>query len=95
MVDTSDATACGGDYNGAMSETKTSELVPGQSTHRDNGERMGRSDAGHLVLMRRRISEPGFVVTVDAPARPDLPTVVITAEWAHANTAFDRMMREG
>lgn len=78
-----------------MSDTDTSALIPGQSTARDNGERIGRSQAGHLVLMRRRVVEPGFVVTVDSPQRPELPSEVITTGWAHANAAFDRLMREG
>lgn len=77
-----------------MSDAETRTLAPGESTSRDNGERIGRSREGHLVLLRRRVAAPGFVVTIDSPARTDLPTEVITAGWAHANTAFDRLMRE-
>ncbi|MEU6130191.1 hypothetical protein ABZ805_13560 [Saccharopolyspora sp. NPDC047091] len=73
-----------------MADTDTTALVPGQSISRDNGERLGRSAAGHLVQLRRRVAEPGFVVT-SGSTRGD---AVLTAEWAHANAAFDRMMRE-
>lgn len=46
------------------------------------------------MQLRRRVSEPGFVVTVDAEPRPDVPTELITHEWAAANVAFDRYMHE-
>ncbi|MBB5157923.1 hypothetical protein [Saccharopolyspora phatthalungensis] len=71
-----------------------SALQPGQVESRDNGERFGRSASGCLVQLRRRVSEPGFVVTVDAERRPGVPTELITHEWASANAAFDRFMRE-
>lgn len=74
-----------------MADTDTTELAPGQSVSRDNGERLGRSAAGHLVQLRRRVAEPGFVVTTAAEDRD----AVLTAEWAHANAAFDRLMRDG
>ncbi|MFR9732166.1 hypothetical protein ACL03H_23320 [Saccharopolyspora sp. MS10] len=73
-----------------MADTDTTALVPGQSIARDNGERMGRSPGGHLVQLRRRIAEPGFVVTAD-----DVPDAVLTTDWAHANEVFDRLMHPG
>lgn len=77
-----------------MADTETSELAAGQSVARDNGERMGRSRAGHLVFLRRRTAEPGFVVAIDAPPGAEGSDGVLTTTWAHANTAFDRLMRE-
>lgn len=77
-----------------MADTETSELAPGQSVARDNGERMGRTRAGHLVFLRRRVAEPGFVVALDAPRDVEGSDGVLTAVWAHANEAFDRLMRE-
>ncbi|GGI86040.1 hypothetical protein GCM10011581_23900 [Saccharopolyspora subtropica] len=68
-------------------------LQPGQSEAKDNGERLGCSAGGRLVQLRRRVSEPGFVVTVDAEPRPDVPAELITHDWAAANAAFDRLMR--
>ncbi len=73
--------------------TEAASLRPGETHSEDNGERMGRSAGGRIVLMRRRKSAPGFVVTTDAEALPDVPNEVIRAEWAAANTAFARMMR--
>lgn len=67
-------------------------LAAGQSVASDSGERIGRSSGGHVVLLRRRWTQTGFVVTVDAPQRPEVPTETITSEWATANAAFDRMM---
>ncbi|MER6992563.1 hypothetical protein ABT337_26630 [Saccharopolyspora hirsuta] len=77
-----------------MAEFNASDLEPGQIESKDNGERLGRSAGGRLVQLRRRISEPGFVVTVDAEASADVPTELLTQEWAAANAAFDRFMRE-
>ncbi len=73
--------------------TEAASLRPGETQSEDNGERMGRSTGGRIVLMRRRRSSPGFVVTTDAEALPDVPNEVIRAEWAAANAAFARMMR--
>lgn len=73
-------------------EMNPNTLTAGESVANDSGERMGRSAGGHLVLLRRRSSEVGFVVTVDAPKRPEVPAETITSEWATANAAFDRMM---
>lgn len=81
-------------YNGGMSTTEFESLAPGESISRDNGERLGRSSSGALVLMRRRKSSGGYVVTVDATPRPEVPSEVITADWGPANTAFDRLMKE-
>ncbi|MGW3469129.1 hypothetical protein ACWDKQ_11825 [Saccharopolyspora sp. NPDC000995] len=69
-------------------------LKPGQVESKDNGERFGRSVGGCLVQLRRRVSEPGFVVTVDAEPQPGVPTELITHEWGAANAAFDRFMHE-
>ena len=49
---------------------------------------------GHLVQLRRRIAEPGFVVTVDAEPRVGATTELITTDWAAANTTFSRFMHE-
>ncbi|QIZ38882.1 hypothetical protein FDZ84_35770 [Saccharopolyspora sp. ASAGF58] len=84
-------------YNGRMAENSNddlSALKPGQVESKDNGERFGRSAGGCLVQLRRRVSEPGFVVTVDAETRPGVPTELITHEWGAANAAFDRFMHE-
>lgn len=75
-----------------MAEMNPDALRAGESVSNDHGERMGRSAGGHLVMLRRRRSEPGFVVTVDAPEVPEVPAEAITVEWATANAAFDRMM---
>jgi hypothetical protein len=77
-----------------MSDTDLSNLTPGQSASRDNGERWGRSAGGYVVLLRKRVSGPGFVVSTEAPARPEVPTETITTNWAAANRAFDRLMHE-
>ncbi len=61
----------------------------------DNGERMGRSRAGHLVFLRRRLAEHGFAVAVDAPPGTGQPDGVLTTTWGHANEVFDRLMRVG
>jgi hypothetical protein len=79
-------------YNRAMTNIAT--LQPGQVESSENGERFGRSQGGHLVQLRRRKSEPGFAVTVDAEPRPEVPAELLTHEWAAANAAFDRLMRE-
>ncbi|MFC7340214.1 hypothetical protein [Saccharopolyspora griseoalba] len=79
-------------YNEGM--TNVASLQPGQVESSDNGERFGRSRGGHLVQLRRRKSEPGFVVTVDAEPREDVPAELLTHEWAAANAAFGRLMRE-
>ncbi|GAA2351406.1 hypothetical protein GCM10009854_31470 [Saccharopolyspora halophila] len=79
-------------YNEGMSNMVT--LQPGQVESSDNGERFGRSQGGHLVQLRRRRSERGFVVTVDADPRPEVPAELLTHEWGAANAAFDRLMRE-
>lgn len=76
-----------------MTEPTTDSLGAGESTSRENGERYGRSAGGRTVLLRRRRSEPGFVVSVDAPGNQDEPTEMITSEWGPANAAFDRMMK--
>lgn len=81
-------------YNGHMSDVDPNNLTPGESVSQDNGERCGRSAGGYLVLMRRRVSGAGFVVSTEAPARPDVPAETITSNWAAANTAFDRLMHE-
>jgi hypothetical protein len=91
------AAAVGLGYNGRMAENSDNELAalqPGQIETKDNGERFGRSAGGCLVQLRRRISEPGFVVTVDTEPRPGVPTELITHDWAAANAAFDRFMHE-
>jgi hypothetical protein len=91
------AAAAGMGYNGHMAENPNNELSalqPGQIETKDNGERFGRSAGGCLVQLRRRVSEPGFVVTVDAEPRPGVPTELISHEWAAANAAFDRFMHE-
>jgi hypothetical protein len=75
-----------------MADDELASLQPGESIARDNGERFGRSRGGRMVLMRRRLSDEGFVVTVDAPPSVDEPTEVISREWAPANAAFDRLM---
>ncbi|SFS77782.1 hypothetical protein [Saccharopolyspora flava] len=77
-----------------MAEFSTATLQPGQTESNDQGERVGRSSGGHLVQMRRRVSDRGFAVTVDAEPRPEVPTEVLTHEWSEANSAFDRLMRE-
>ncbi|MDA3627217.1 hypothetical protein [Saccharopolyspora oryzae] len=77
-----------------MAEFNASDLQPGQIESKDNGERLGRSTGGCLVQLRRRVSAPGFAVTVDAEARPGVPTELLTQEWAAANAAFSRFMRE-
>ena len=74
-------------------KSETSSLVPGQSVARDNGERIGCSTGGRRVLMRRRTTTPGFVVTVDARADPEVPAETITSHWEVATAAFDRMMK--
>ncbi|CAM02755.1 hypothetical protein A8924_3873 [Saccharopolyspora erythraea NRRL 2338] len=81
-------------YNGVMADIDVSSLQPGQSESNESGERMGRSAGGHLVQLRKRVSEPGFVVTADVESRPEAPSEVITHEWASANVAFERLMRE-
>ncbi|MGP4017072.1 hypothetical protein [Saccharopolyspora sp. 5N708] len=75
-------------------DNHVSALRPGQVESRDNGERFGCSAGGCLVQLRRRIAEPGFVVTVDAEPRPGESRELITHEWAAANAAFDRFMHE-
>ncbi|MER7015105.1 hypothetical protein ABT324_27050 [Saccharopolyspora sp. NPDC000359] len=77
-----------------MARFNASDLEPGQVESKDNGERLGRSAGGHLVQLRRRVSEPGFVVTVDAEPSKGAPTELLTHEWAAANAAFDRFMRQ-
>ncbi|WP_233575879.1 hypothetical protein [Saccharopolyspora rhizosphaerae] len=77
-----------------MAEFSAATLQPGQTESNDQGERIGKSAGGRLVQMRRRRAERGFVVTVDAEPRPDVPAEVVTHEWAAANKAFDRLMRE-
>lgn len=79
-------------YNGGMTNVRT--LQPGQVESSENGERFGCSRGGHLVQLRRRKAEQGFVVTVDAAPRPDVPAELLTHEWAAANATFDRLMRE-
>lgn len=81
-------------YNRDMAEFNASDLQPGQIESKDNGERLGRSAGGHLVQLRRRVSTPGFVVTVDAEASAGVPTELLTQEWAAANAEFDRFMHE-
>lgn len=76
-----------------MATSELDSLKPGECVSRDNGERMGRSANGALVLMRRRIGSEGYVVTVDAPPRPEVPSESITTEWRSANAAFDRLMK--
>lgn len=80
-------------YNGDMASTEFESLGPGESTSSDNGERMGRSSGGKRVLMRRRIGSSGYVVSVDADPRPEVPSEMITTEWGPANAAFDRLMK--
>ncbi|GAB3291265.1 hypothetical protein [Parasphingorhabdus pacifica] len=77
-----------------MATSEFESLSPGESVSRDNGERMGRSANGAQVLMRRRIGAEGYVVTVDATPRPEVPSETITTEWGPANAAFDRLMKE-
>ncbi|WP_228046652.1 hypothetical protein [Saccharopolyspora montiporae] len=77
-----------------MQESATTALRPGDVQVGANGERFGRSTGGRLVQLRRRVSEPGFVVTVDAQPRAEVPAEVITTGWTTANTAFERLMRE-
>lgn len=77
-----------------MAEFSTATLQPGQTESNDQGERIGRSAGGRLVQMRRRVSERGFVVTVDAEPRAEVPAEVLTHEWSAANAAFDRLMHE-
>ena len=74
-------------------KTEAAALRAGETQSEDNGERMGRSAGGRIVLMRRRRSAPGFVVTADAEALPDVPNEVIRSDWAAANAAFAKMMR--
>lgn len=81
-------------YNGLMQEPATAVLQPGDVQTSENGERFGRSAGGRLVQLRRRVSEPGFVVTVDARPRADVPAETITKGWTTANNAFERLMRE-
>ncbi|GAA2794596.1 hypothetical protein GCM10010470_31910 [Saccharopolyspora taberi] len=81
-------------YNEDMAETDAPSLQPGESRSNDSGERRGCSAGGRLVQLRRRVAEPGFVVVADAEPRPEVPTEVITTEWAVANAAFDRLMKE-
>lgn len=69
------------------------DLRAGECLSQDNGERVGRSAGGRLVLMRRRRTTSGFVVTVDAQPRPEVPAETLSTEWAAANAAFDRMMK--
>ncbi|MHA6803442.1 hypothetical protein [Salinifilum ghardaiensis] len=76
-----------------MAENAATELAPGESATRDRGQRVGRSAGGRLVQLRRRVSEPGFVVTVDAEPAGGETTELITADWGAANTTFDRFMR--
>ena len=73
--------------------TEAASLRTGETRSEDNGERMGRSAGGRIVLMRRRKSAPGFVVTTDADPLPNVPNEVIRSEWAAANAAFAQMMR--
>ncbi|GAA4616342.1 hypothetical protein GCM10023108_28600 [Saccharopolyspora hordei] len=80
-------------YNRGMAEFNAADLQPGEVRTKENGERLGRSAGGHLVQLRRRVSGPGFAVTVDAEPRPGVPTEMLTLEWASANAAFDRFMR--
>lgn len=80
-------------YNGTMPENVVTDLEPGQSATRDRGQRLGRSAGGRLVQLRRRVSVPGFVVTVDAEPAGGETTELITADWSAANTTFDRFMR--
>lgn len=77
-----------------MRKPATAVLQPGEVQASENGERFGRSVGGHLVQLRRRVSEPGFVVTVDAQPRVDVPAETITKGWTTANNAFERLMRE-
>lgn len=80
--------------NGGMAEFTTATLQPGQIESNDQGERIGRSAGGRLVQLRRRRGDRGFVVTVDAEPRSEVPAEVLTLEWAAANSAFDRLMHE-
>ncbi|WP_246536627.1 hypothetical protein [Saccharopolyspora endophytica] len=77
-----------------MAEFTTATLQPGQIESNDQGERIGRSAGGRLVQLRRRRGDRGFVVTVDAEPRSEVPAEVLTLEWAAANSAFDRLMHE-
>ncbi|KEI43984.1 hypothetical protein GU90_13555 [Saccharopolyspora rectivirgula] len=77
-----------------MSGFDVSELQAGQSVSKETGERIGRSAGGRLVQLRRRVSERGFVVTVDALAEAGAQRELITQDWRTANATFDRFMRE-
>lgn len=81
-------------YNREMADFDTSALTPGQSRSAPDGERIGCSAGGRLVQLRKRVSEPGFVVTVDAEPRPEVPAELMTHEWGAANSEFARLMRE-
>lgn len=77
-----------------MQERTAADLQPGEVRARADGERYGRSVGGHLVQLRRRVAEPGFVVTADAQPRAGVPAETITRSWTTANGAFERLMRE-
>lgn len=81
-------------YNGDMTgDERLASLGAGESVPLAHGERVGRSQGGWPVRLRRRVTAAGFVVTTGAPVAHDATNEVVTSEWATANAAFDRLMK--